>query len=111
MATPSWSSKDNRTVGGSASVNGTTASYTFVPDGNGFTLTPDHAKQYLLPAVRVMPTDGTTGVELVLLHPARMPQRHSCRHHAGRPRGHCRTGTRSNAVYTQEVNLYSDPRV
>lgn len=51
---------DSRTVGGSASVNDTTASYTFVPDGNGFTLTPDHAKQYLLPAVRVMPTDGTT---------------------------------------------------
>ena len=52
--------KDSRTVGGSASVNDKTASYTFVPDGNGFTLTPDHAKQYLLPAVRVMPTDGTT---------------------------------------------------
>lgn len=52
--------KDSRTVGGSASANDTTASYTFVPDGNGFTLTPDHAKQYLLPAVRVMPTDGTT---------------------------------------------------
>ena len=43
--------KDSRTVGGSASVNDKTASYTFVPDGNGFTLTPDHAKQYLLPAV------------------------------------------------------------
>ena len=42
---------DSRTVGGSASVNDKTASYTFVPDGNGFTLTPDHAKQYLLPAV------------------------------------------------------------
>ncbi len=52
--------KDSRTVGGSASADGTTASYTFVPDGNGFTLTPDHAKQYLLPAVRVMPTDGRT---------------------------------------------------
>ena len=52
--------KDSRTVGGSASVNDKTASYTFVPDGNGFTLTPDHAKQYLLPAVRVMPTDGRT---------------------------------------------------
>ena len=52
--------KDSRTVGGSASADGTNASYTFVPDGNGFTLTPDHAKQYLLPAVRVMPTDGTT---------------------------------------------------
>ena len=52
--------KDSRTVGGSASVNDKTASYTFVPDGNGFTLTPDHAKQYLLPAVRVMPTDGKT---------------------------------------------------
>uniref|UniRef100_UPI003FEE04DB prepilin-type N-terminal cleavage/methylation domain-containing protein n=1 Tax=Gemmiger formicilis TaxID=745368 RepID=UPI003FEE04DB len=51
---------DNRTVGGSASADDTNASYTFVPDGNGFTLTPDHAKQYLLPAVRVMPTDGTT---------------------------------------------------
>lgn len=100
--------KDNRTVGGSASVNGTTASYTFVPDGNGFTLTPDHAKQYLLPAVRVMPTDGTTASNwfyilqkdteaaqlpaITLDAPVDEPER-----------------ALGNAVYKQEVNLYNDP--
>lgn len=100
--------KDNRTVGGSASVNDTTASYTFVPDGNGFTLTPDHAKQYLLPAVRVMPTDGTTASNwfyflqkdteaaqlpaITLDAPVDEPER-----------------ALGNAVYPQEVNLYSDP--
>lgn len=99
--------KDSRTVGGSASVNGTTASYTFVPDGNGFTLTPDHAKQYLLPAVRVMPTDGTTASNwfyiqqdaaaaqlpaITLDAPVDEPER-----------------ALGNAVYTQEVNLYNDP--
>lgn len=99
--------KDNRTVGGSASVNDTTASYTFVPDGNGFTLTPDHAKQYLLPAVRVMPTDGRTASNwfyflqdaakaqlpaITLDVPVDEPER-----------------ALGNAVYPQEVNLYSDP--
>lgn len=99
--------KDSRTVGGSASVYDTTASYTFVPDGNGFTLTPDHAKQYLLPAVRVMPTDGTTASNwfyiqqdaakaqlpaITLDAPVDEPER-----------------ALGNAVYTQEVNLYNDP--
>lgn len=100
--------KDSRTVGGSASVNGNTASYTFVPDGNGFTLTPDHAKQYLLPAVRVMPTDGTTASNwfyflqkdteaaqlpaITLDAPVDEPER-----------------ALGNAVYAQEVNLYNDP--
>lgn len=100
--------KDSRTVGGSASVNDTTASYTFVPDGNGFTLTPDHAKQYLLPAVRVMPTDGTTASNwfyilqkdteaaqlpaITLDAPVDEPER-----------------ALGNAVYKQEVNLYNDP--
>lgn len=100
--------KDSRTVGGSASVNDNTASYTFVPDGNGFTLTPDHAKQYLLPAVRVMPTDGTTASNwfyilqkdteaaqlpaITLDAPVDEPER-----------------ALGNAVYAQEVNLYSDP--
>lgn len=100
--------KDSRTVGGSASVNDKTASYTFVPDGNGFTLTPDHAKQYLLPAVRVMPTDGTTASNwfyilqkdteaaqlpaITLDAPVDEPER-----------------ALGNAAYTQEVNLYNDP--
>lgn len=100
--------KDSRTVGGSASVNDTTASYTFVPDGNGFTLTPDHAKQYLLPAVRVMPTDGRTASNwfyyiqqdaakaqlpaITLDAPVDEPER-----------------ALGNAVYAQEVNLYNDP--
>lgn len=99
--------QDSRTVGGSASVNDTTASYTFVPDGNGFTLTPDHAKQYLLPAVRVMPTDGTTASNwfyiqqdaakaqlpaITLDAPVDEPER-----------------ALGNAAYTQEVNLYNDP--
>ena len=40
-----------------------------------------------------------------------MPQRHSCRsHHAGRsPWTLPNRNAHSNAVYTQEVNLYSDP--
>ena len=94
-------------MGGSASVNDKTASYTFVPDGNGFTLTPDHAKQYLLPAVRVMPTDGTTASNwfyiqqdaakaqlpaITLDAPVDEPER-----------------ALGNAAYTQEVNLYNDP--
>ena len=100
--------KDSRTVGGSASADGKNASYTFVPDGNGFTLTPDHAKQYLLPAVRVMPTDGTTASNwfyflqqdaakaqlpaITLDAPVDEPER-----------------ALGNAVYKQEVNLYNDP--
>lgn len=99
--------KDSRTVGGSADANDTNASYTFVPDGNGFTLTPDHAKQYLLPAVRVMPTDGRTASNwfyflqdaakaqlpaITLDVPVDEPER-----------------ALGNAVYAQEVNLYNDP--
>ena len=69
--------KDSRTVGGSASVNDKTASYTFVPDGNGFTLTPDHAKQYCCPRCALCPPTarqrrtGSTS--------CRMPQMRSCR--------------------------------
>lgn len=99
--------KDNRTVGGSASVNGTTASYTFVPDGNGFTLTPDHAKQYLLPAVRVMPTDGTTASNwFYFLQDAAKAQLPAITLDAPVDEPERALG---NAVYTQEVNLYNDP--
>lgn len=102
--------KDSRTVGGSASADGITASYTFVPDGNGFTLTPDHAKQYLLPAVRVMPTDGTTASNwfYILQKDTEAAQLPAITLDApvdaaepGRALG--------NAVYKQEVNLYNDP--
>lgn len=101
--------KDSRTVGGSASVNDTTASYTFVPDGNGFTLTPDHAKQYLLPAVRVMPTDGTTASNWFYFLPdaakAQLPAiTLDAPVDAAEPER-----ALGNAVYTQEVNLYNDP--
>ena len=101
--------KDSRTVGGSASVNDKTASYTFVPDGNGFTLTPDHAKQYLLPAVRVMPTDGTTASNWFYFLPdaakAQLPAiTLDAPVDAAEPER-----ALGNAVYTQEVNLYSDP--
>ena len=101
--------KDSRTVGGSASADGTTASYTFVPDGNGFTLTPDHAKQYLLPAVRVMPTDGTTASNWFYFLPdaakAQLPAiTLDAPVDAAEPER-----ALGNAVYTQEVNLYSDP--
>jgi hypothetical protein len=99
--------KDNRTVGGSASVNGTTASYTFVPDGNGFTLTPDHAKQYLLPAVRVMPTDGTTASNwFYFLQDAAAAQLPAITLDAPVDEPERALG---NAVYAQEVNLYNDP--
>ena len=99
--------KDNRTVGGSASVNGTTASYTFVPDGNGFTLTPDHAKQYLLPAVRVMPTDGTTASNwFYFLQDAAAAQLPAITLDAPVDEPERALG---NAVYKQEVNLYNDP--
>lgn len=101
--------KDSRTVGGSASVNDKTASYTFVPDGNGFTLTPDHAKQYLLPAVRVMPTDGTTASNwfYILQQDAAKAQLPAITLDAPVDEPERALG---NAVYTQEVNLYSDPK-
>lgn len=101
--------KDSRTVGGSASVNGTTASYTFVPDGNGFTLTPDHAKQYLLPAVRVMPTDGTTASNwFYILQDAAKAQLPAITLDAPVDAAEPERAL-GNAVYTQEVNLYNDP--
>ena len=102
--------KDSRTVGGSASADGITASYTFVPDGNGFTLTPDHAKQYLLPAVRVMPTDGTTASNWFYIlqkdtEAAQLPAiTLDAPVDAAEPER-----ALGNAVYTQEVNLYNDP--
>lgn len=101
--------KDSRTVGGSASAKDTTASYTFVPDGNGFTLTPDYAKQYLLPAVRVMPTDGRTASNWFYFLPdaakAQLPAiTLDAPVDAAEPER-----ALGNAVYTQEVNLYSDP--
>ena len=101
--------KDSRTVGGSASVNDKTASYTFVPDGNGFTLTPDHAKQYLLPAVRVMPTNGTTASNWFYIQQdaaaAQLPAiTLDAPVDAAEPER-----ALGNAVYTQEVNLYNDP--
>lgn len=101
--------KDSRTVGGSASANDTTASYTFVPDGNGFTLTPDHAKQYLLPAVRVMPTDGTTASNwFYFLQDAAKAQLPAITLDAPVDTAEPERAL-GNAVYTQEVNLYSDP--
>lgn len=101
--------KDSRTVGGSASVNDKTASYTFVPDGNGFTLTPDHARQYLLPAVRVMPTDGKTASNWFYIQQdaaaAQLPAiTLDAPVDAAEPER-----ALGNAVYTQEVNLYNDP--
>lgn len=101
--------KDSRTVGGSACVNDKTASYTFVPDGNGFTLTPDHAKQYLLPAVRVMPTDGKTASNWFYIQQdaaaAQLPAiTLDAPVDAAEPER-----ALGNAVYTQEVNLYNDP--
>ena len=101
--------KDSRTVGGSASVNGTTASYTFVPDGNGFTLTPDHAKQYLLPAVRVMPTDGRTASNwFYFLQDAAKAQLPAITLDAPVDAAEPERAL-GNAVYKQEVNLYNDP--
>lgn len=102
--------KDSRTVGGSADANGITASYTFVPDGNGFTLTPDHAKQYLLPAVRVMPTNGTTASNWFYIQrdaaAAQLPAiTLDAPVDAAEP-----DRALGNAVYTQEVNLYNDPK-
>lgn len=102
--------KDSRTVGGSASANDTTASYTFVPDGNGFTLTPDHAKQYLLPAVRVMPTDGTTASNwfYYILQDAAKAQLPAITLDAPVDAAEPERAL-GNAVYKQEVNLYNDP--
>lgn len=102
--------KDSRTVGGSASVNDKTASYTFVPDGNGFTLTPDHAKQYLLPAVRVMPTDGTTASNwfYFLQQDAAKAQLPAITLDAPVDATEPERAL-GNAVYKQEVNLYNDP--
>lgn len=102
--------KDSRTVGGSASVNDNTASYTFVPDGNGFTLTPDHAKQYLLPAVRVMPTDGRTASNwFYILQDAAKAQLPAITLDAPVDAAEPERAL-GNAVYKQEVNLYSDPK-
>lgn len=101
--------KDSRTVGGSTSANDTTASYTFVPDGNGFTLTPDHAKQYLLPAVRVMPTDGRTASNwFYILKDAAKAQLPAITLDAPVDAAEPERAL-GNAVYTQEVNLYNDP--
>lgn len=102
--------KDSRMVGGSASVNDNTASYTFVPDGNGFTLTPDHAKQYLLPAVRVMPTDGRTASNwfYILQQDAAKAQLPAITLDAPVDAAEPERAL-GNAVYTQEVNLYNDP--
>lgn len=101
--------KDSRTVGGSASVNDKTASYTFVPDGNGFTLTPDHAKQYLLPAVRVMPTDGRTASNwFYILQDAAAAQLPAITLDAPVDAAEPERAL-GNAVYKQEVNLYNDP--
>lgn len=101
--------KDSRTVGGSASVNDKTASYTFVPDGNGFTLTPDHAKQYLLPAVRVMPTDGRTASNwFYILQDAAKAQLPAITLDAPVDAAEPERAL-GNAVYKQEVNLYNDP--
>ena len=102
--------KDSRTVGGSASADGITASYTFVPDGNGFTLTPDHAKQYLLPAVRVMPTNGTTASNwfYYILQDAAKAQLPAITLDAPVDAAEPERAL-GNAVYKQEVNLYNDP--
>ena len=101
--------KDSRTVGGSADANGTNASYTFVPDGNGFTLTPDHAKQYLLPAVRVMPTDGATASNwFYIQQDAAAAQLPAITLDAPVDAAETERAL-GNAVYTQEVNLYNDP--
>ena len=97
-------------MGGSADANGTNASYTFVPDGNGFTLTPDHAKQYLLPAVRVMPINGTTASNwFYILQPdAAAAQLPAITLDAPVDAAESERAL-GNAVYTQEVNLYNDP--
>lgn len=102
--------QDSRTVGGSANAKDITASYTFVPDGNGFTLTPDHAKQYLLPAVRVMPTDGTTASNwfYFLQQDTKAAQLPAITLDAPVDAAEPERAL-GNAVYKQEVNLYNDP--
>lgn len=103
--------KDSRTVGGSADANGTNASYTFVPDGNGFTLTPDHAKQYLLPAVRVMPTDGTTASNWFYIRQQNAAAAQLPAITLDAPVDAAESDRAlGNAVYTQEVKLYNDPK-
>lgn len=103
--------KDSRTVGGSADANGTNASYTFVPDGNGFTLTPDHAKQYLLPAVRVMPTDGRTASNWFYIRQQDAAKAQLPAITLDTPVDAAESDRAlGNAVYTQEVNLYNDPK-
>ena len=81
-----------------------------MPDGNGFTLTPDHAKQYLLPAVRVMPTDGTTASNwfYFLQQDAANAQLPAITLDAPVDAAEPERAL-GNAVYTQEVNLYNDP--
>ena len=80
-----------------------------MPDGNGFTLTPDHAKQYLLPAVRVMPTDGTTASNwFYILQDAAKAQLPAITLDAPVDAAEPERAL-GNAVYTQEVNLYNDP--
>ena len=102
--------KDSRTVGGSADANDTNASYTFVPDGNGFTLTPDHAKQYLLPAVRVMPTDGRTASNWFYIRQQDAAKAQLPAITLDAPVDAAETDRAlGNAVYKQEVNLYNDP--
>ena len=102
--------KDSRTVGGSADANGTNASYTFVPDGNGFTLTPDHAKQYLLPAVRVMPTDGRTASNWFYIRQQDAAKAQLPAITLDTPVDAAESDRAlGNAVYKQEVNLYNDP--
>ena len=79
-----------------------------MPDGNGFTLTPDHAKQYLLPAVRVMPTDGRTASNwfYILQQDTEAAQLPAITLDAPVDEPERALG---NAVYKQEVNLYNDP--
>ena len=81
-----------------------------MPDGNGFTLTPDHAKQYLLPAVRVMPTDGTTASNwfYILQQDTAAAQLPAITLDAPVDAAEPERAL-GNAVYTQEVNLYNDP--
>ena len=103
--------KDSRTVGGSADANGTNASYTFVPDGNGFTLTPDHAKQYLLPAVRVMPTNGMTASNWFYIQQRDAAAAQLPAITLDTPVDAAETERAlGNAVNKQEVNLYNDPK-
>ena len=81
-----------------------------MPDGNGFTLTPDHAKQYLLPAVRVMPTDGTTASNWFYIRQQDAAKAQLPAITLDAPVDAAETERAlGNAVYKQEVNLYNDP--